>query len=382
MTQTLSDLQETYKNSLYFRFDDCSALQDIRCVEAVQQAHDLVMDPIFPLYDLETKTVRSKCQAAFARIFQICDRDNDSHLSDDELKAFQRDVFQLDLDAEAITQAKSVLTSHDPSLLSPWGITVQGFICFQSIFLDRGDTTTVWTALRHYGYRNNLEYSPYDAWDSISPAAEGSSNSAQKIDESRWSEISTAGSAAASQGASEWSLVQQDAPSPSSSPHPTPQPASTLTLSQSTVEIVHHPQALEQVKQQSEVVQSLVQSQPSRVSQVRDLAQSSSSSLSPPNPSPLVSPSPSPSPSPPPSPTPVHRSVPSVTTSTPLQQSTVYPPALSQNPSKGSEADGGTGWWWVVSTAVLGVCFVVVCFRYSRRQPLHPRRFLLWEGSK
>jgi hypothetical protein len=55
LSDTVAKLQGTYLNQLSFNVELTSAYEDSGVIETFQTAHDVVVDPIFPLYDFETK---------------------------------------------------------------------------------------------------------------------------------------------------------------------------------------------------------------------------------------------------------------------------------------------------------------------------------------
>ena len=76
---------------------ECSALLSQYISDVIYGAHVAVLFPLSPLYDISQKAITLKFEKALARIFRICDKDNDLKWSDEELRDFQLEVFQGEL---------------------------------------------------------------------------------------------------------------------------------------------------------------------------------------------------------------------------------------------------------------------------------------------
>lgn len=97
------------------------------------------------------------CKQALARIFKLCDDNNDGILSDDELNAFQRKCFGSPLQPQALEDVKTVVKTHIPDGIFDDGLTLSGFLFLHTLFIQRGRHETTWTVLRKFGYNDDVE---------------------------------------------------------------------------------------------------------------------------------------------------------------------------------------------------------------------------------
>ena len=92
------------------------------------------------------------CKKALHRIFKICDMDNDSVMSDQELGRFQRRCFNMDLEPGTLDSLKAVVGKNCPEGIQNEGLTSKGFLTLNSLFIQRGRHETTWTILRKSVY--------------------------------------------------------------------------------------------------------------------------------------------------------------------------------------------------------------------------------------
>lgn len=118
------------------------------------------------------------CKKALARIFKICDEDNDGLLSANELNHFQHLCFNTPLTRRALDDVRTVVTTGvDGGYLENRGVTlkgrffetwmyflyfhkmfgVAGFLYLHTLFIQKGRHETTWTALRRFGYDSSLQ---------------------------------------------------------------------------------------------------------------------------------------------------------------------------------------------------------------------------------
>ncbi|XP_074925531.1 mitochondrial Rho GTPase 2 isoform X2 [Chelonoidis abingdonii] len=116
-----------------------------------------VLHPTAPLYDPEEKQLRPTCARALTRIFNISDQDNNQILSDDELNYFQKSCFGNPLAPQALEDVKTVVWKNTTDGVQDNGLTLNGFLFLNTLFIQRGRHETTWSILRRFGYADELE---------------------------------------------------------------------------------------------------------------------------------------------------------------------------------------------------------------------------------
>uniref|UniRef100_A0A9J7WYU0 Mitochondrial Rho GTPase 2 n=1 Tax=Cyprinus carpio carpio TaxID=630221 RepID=A0A9J7WYU0_CYPCA len=158
----------TSMESLFIQIsDDCSAKNLKNISELFYYAQKAVLHPTAPLYDPEDKQLKPQCVRALSRIFSISDQDNDHILSDAELNCFQKLCFGNPLAPQALEDVKTVVWKNTSDGVQDNGLTLNGFLFLNTLFIQRGRHETTWTILRKFGYDDTLEltddylYPPY-----------------------------------------------------------------------------------------------------------------------------------------------------------------------------------------------------------------------------
>ncbi|KAF7661570.1 hypothetical protein LDENG_00259140 [Lucifuga dentata] len=136
---------------------ECSAKNLKNISELFYYAQKAVLHPTAPLYDPEDKQLKPMCVRALSRVFYISDQDNDSILSDAELNAFQKSCFGNPLAPQALEDVKTVVWKNTADGVQDNGLTLNGFLFLNTLFIQRGRHETTWTILRNFGYDDNLE---------------------------------------------------------------------------------------------------------------------------------------------------------------------------------------------------------------------------------
>ncbi|CEP03313.1 Mitochondrial Rho GTPase [Plasmodiophora brassicae] len=135
---------------------ECSAKVQIHVPEVFYSAQKAVTHPVQPLFDRATKSLTTPFIKALTRIFRHCDADMDGKLSSSELDSFQDQCFEVPLKQTDIAAIKRLLWQKDHSYVRDDGVTLDGFLYLQQVFIERGKTETPWRVLRHFGYDNAL----------------------------------------------------------------------------------------------------------------------------------------------------------------------------------------------------------------------------------
>ncbi|CAI8000242.1 Mitochondrial Rho GTPase 2 [Geodia barretti] len=119
-------------------------------------AQKAVLHPTAPLYAPTSKQLKPDCAEALKRVFKICDVDNDGILNDQELNDFQIRCFDAPLQPNALTDVKNIVMRNTETGVERDGITVEGFLFLNKLFIQRGRHETTWKVLRKFGYSNSL----------------------------------------------------------------------------------------------------------------------------------------------------------------------------------------------------------------------------------
>ncbi|XP_071395611.1 mitochondrial Rho GTPase 2 isoform X3 [Centroberyx affinis] len=136
---------------------ECSAKNLKNISELFYYAQKAVLHPTAPLYDPEDKQLKPPCVRALSRIFCISDQDNDRILSDAELNCFQKSCFGNPLAPQALDDVKTVVWKNTSDGVQDNGLTLNGFLFLNTLFIQRGRHETTWTILRKFGYDDTLE---------------------------------------------------------------------------------------------------------------------------------------------------------------------------------------------------------------------------------
>lgn len=135
---------------------ECSAKTLKNITELFYYAQKAVLHPTGPLYAPQHRDLTDRCRAALTRVFKVCDADNDGILDDVELDQFQRRCFNTPLEPNALRDLKMLVEKNLPDGVENEGITLEGFLFLQKLFIQRGRHETTWTILRRFGYDDGL----------------------------------------------------------------------------------------------------------------------------------------------------------------------------------------------------------------------------------
>ncbi|XP_043860808.1 mitochondrial Rho GTPase 2 isoform X1 [Dromiciops gliroides] len=136
---------------------ECSAKNLKNISELFYYAQKAVLHPTAPLYDPEEKQLRPACAHALTRIFRLSDQDNNQVLSDHELNYFQKSCFGNPLAPQALEDVKMVVCKNTTDGVKDDGLSLDGFLFLNTLFIQRGRHETTWTILRRFGYDDELE---------------------------------------------------------------------------------------------------------------------------------------------------------------------------------------------------------------------------------
>ena len=88
---------------------ECSAYYNQYVSEVLNAAHQAVIYPLKPIYDIANKTITLKLKQALTRIFRILDKDIDGVLSDKEMSNLQEVVFGSQLDIDDLNRIRELI---------------------------------------------------------------------------------------------------------------------------------------------------------------------------------------------------------------------------------------------------------------------------------
>lgn len=142
---------------------ECSSKAILNIQESFYFAQKAVLYPIAPLFDHSTATMRPAFVKALKRIFRIFDLDQDGLLNHQELDEFQGTCFGVRFEPDEFQKLVKVLENVKSGYVPNGGITVDGFLHLQHLFITKHRPETSWAVLRTLGYSDQLELIVPDA---------------------------------------------------------------------------------------------------------------------------------------------------------------------------------------------------------------------------
>ncbi|KAL0717648.1 hypothetical protein Bca4012_066970 [Brassica carinata] len=134
-------------------------------------AQQAVMNPIGPIYDRETISLKPRCVAALTRVYLFSTRDNDYNLNDIGLNYIQARCCYEPLTASQIRGLISFVQERSPLGVNENGITIDGFLFIYKYLVEQGRIRKVWNILRKFGYNNELRLAddmiPYSSFKRV-----------------------------------------------------------------------------------------------------------------------------------------------------------------------------------------------------------------------
>lgn len=124
--------------------------------EAFYLCQRAVVYPLAPLYDYKESKLKPLALKALKRVFYLCDKDQDGYLNDKEFPALQKKCFHRTMDINELSMIKSTLQGAIPGSAGPNGITEQGFLALNELYVETGRHETIWGILRAFHYTETL----------------------------------------------------------------------------------------------------------------------------------------------------------------------------------------------------------------------------------
>ncbi|XP_055338311.1 mitochondrial Rho GTPase 1-A-like [Paramacrobiotus metropolitanus] len=149
---------------------ECSAKTMKNLAELFFYAQKAVLFPHAPLFNSVDQMLTEKCVAALTRIFKICDMDNDGVWNEEEMQEFQERCYNTPLLPQAMEEVRTCIARQLPQGVQENGITLDGYLYLNQMFIHRGRQEATWTVLRKFGYDDDLDLSePYRSLPKLSP---------------------------------------------------------------------------------------------------------------------------------------------------------------------------------------------------------------------
>ena len=110
--------------------------------------------------DFYTGQIRGQLdEVVIDTIMDLCDKDKDGLLNDEELNEFQVRCFNAPLQPEELAGVKDVVRSRLDNGLVDNHLTFTGFVFLHVLFIERGRLETTWAVLTTFGYGKELDLS-------------------------------------------------------------------------------------------------------------------------------------------------------------------------------------------------------------------------------
>ncbi|WZY83341.1 hypothetical protein YC2023_029725 [Brassica napus] len=119
-------------------------------------AQHAVTNPVGPIYDKETSSLKPRCVAALTRVFVLSTRDTDFILNEAGLNNIQAQCCYEPMTPSQIRGLIDFVQARSPLGVDENGITIEGFLFINKYLVEQGRIRKVWDILRKFGYNNEL----------------------------------------------------------------------------------------------------------------------------------------------------------------------------------------------------------------------------------
>lgn len=134
----------------------CSAKENYNVNQAFYLCQRAVTHPIAPLYDYKESSLKKQAIQALKRVFYLCDADQDGYLNDSELLQLQEKCFHKTMDINEMHMIKSTLETSLPGSAGSNGLSEEGFLALNKLYVETGRHETIWGILRAFHYTDSL----------------------------------------------------------------------------------------------------------------------------------------------------------------------------------------------------------------------------------
>lgn len=122
-----------------------------------QIAEQAVVYPTNKLYNPITYELTEEFLRALKLIFRLCDQDGDMRLNNRELEKFNNEVFQLPLSLKELEKIKHLVKENCSDGVDHIGVTLQGFIAINKIFIKKLKSNNSWKMLKYFDFNEDLQ---------------------------------------------------------------------------------------------------------------------------------------------------------------------------------------------------------------------------------
>ncbi|CAN6981580.1 unnamed protein product [Brassica oleracea var. botrytis] len=135
-------------------------------------AQHAVTNPVGPIYDKETSSLKPRCVAALTRVYVLSTRDTDFILNEAGLNNIQAQCCYEPLTPSQSRGLIDFVQERSPLGVDENGITIEGFLFINKYLVEQGRIRQVWNILRKFGYNNELRLAddmiPYSSFKRMS----------------------------------------------------------------------------------------------------------------------------------------------------------------------------------------------------------------------
>ncbi|XP_048606068.1 mitochondrial Rho GTPase 3 [Brassica napus] len=135
-------------------------------------AQHAVTNPVGPIYDKETGSLKPRCVAALTRVYVLSTRDTDFILNEAGLNNIQAQCCYEPLTPSQSRGLIDFVQERSPLGVDENGITIEGFLFMNKYLVEQGRIRRVWNILRKFGYNNELRLAddmiPYSSFKRMS----------------------------------------------------------------------------------------------------------------------------------------------------------------------------------------------------------------------
>lgn len=125
-----------------------------RIFEIAEQA---VRFPSEALYDPVSYELTGKFNRALRLAFRLCDTDGDFRLNNEEMNEFNKAVFGAELAPRELEKIKLMIKENSVDGVDHVGITLNGFITINKIFIRKLKSENSWKILNYFKFNENIE---------------------------------------------------------------------------------------------------------------------------------------------------------------------------------------------------------------------------------
>jgi GTPase SAR1 family protein len=136
---------------------EITAKSYISIAKLFQIAEQSVIFPTNSLYNPTTYELTDSFVRALKLIFRLSDKDGDMRLNAEELERFNKDVYEIDLTSRDVEKIKMLIKDTCPDGIDHVGITLNGFIAINKIFIKKLKSNNSWKMLEYFGFDQSLE---------------------------------------------------------------------------------------------------------------------------------------------------------------------------------------------------------------------------------